>query len=160
MGPEMGPRRAVWAFEGKGVEGHLLAWAISFVAEQVQCEIGRLTTVALLRRSLKRLARRDGTLAYFRVETSGRVVIDEPSSAVRSTLAGRRLPPGAVAGVARWTASFLADAADLTDAAAALSVPHVTRMMKSELGALGFYEAFASAVQPAARVKEAARLSN
>ena len=160
MGPEMGPRRAVWAFEGKGVEGHLLAWAISFVAEQVQCEIGRLTTVALLRRSLKRLARRDGTLAYFRVETSGRVVIDEPSSAVRSTLAGRRLPPGAVAGVARWTASFLADAADHTDAAAALSVPYVTRMMKSELGALGFYEAFASAVQPAARVKEAARLSN
>jgi CheY-like chemotaxis protein len=159
MGPEMAPRRAVWAFEGKGVEGHLLAWAISFVAEQVQCEIGRLTTVALLRRTLKRLARRDGTLAYFRVETSGRVVIDEPSSAVRSTLAGRRLPPGAVVGVARWTASFLAEASDLTDTAATLAVRHVTRMMRSELAELGFYDAVDAALQPATRISEAAQSS-
>lgn len=159
MGPEMAPRRAVWAFEGKGVEGHLLAWAISFVAEQMQAEIGRLTTVALLRRALKRLARRDGTLAYFRVDTSGRVVIDEPSTAARSTLAGRRLPPGAVTAVARWTAGFLAEAADLTDAASTLSVRHVTRMMRSELSALGFYEAFDEAVRPAARVNEVPRSS-
>jgi CheY-like chemotaxis protein len=159
MGPEMAPRRAVWAFEGKGVEGHLLAWAVSFVAEQVQAEIGRLTTVALLRRALKRLARRDGTLAYFRVETSGRVVIDEPSSATRSTLAGRRLPPGAVAGVARWTAAFLAEAAELSETAATLDVRHVTRMMKSELSALGFYGAFDSAARPARRLSEAPRSS-
>lgn len=159
MGPEMAPRRAVWAFEGKGVEGHLLAWAISFVAEQVQGEIGRLTTVALLRRALKRLARRDGTLAYFRVDTGGRVVIDEPSAATRSSLTGRRLPPGAVAGVARWTAGFLAEAAELTETAATLSVQHVTRMMRSELSALGFYDAFDAAARPAPRVNEMPRSS-
>lgn len=141
MGPEMGPRRTVWAFEGKGVEGQLLTWAISFVAEQVQADLGRLTAVAMLRGTLRRLARQDGTLAHFRVENSGRVVIDEPSSAARTTIAGRRLPPGAVAGVARWTACFLATAAELSQAAAALSVRHVTRMMRSELAALGFYDA-------------------
>jgi CheY-like chemotaxis protein len=145
MGPEMGPRRTVWAFEGKGVEGQLLAWAISFVAEQVQGELGRLTTVAMLRGNLRRLARRDGTLAYFRVENSGRVVIDEPSSAARTTITGRRLPPGAVAGVARWCASFLAEAAELSPLARTLSVRHVTRMMRSELGGLGFYDALEGA---------------
>jgi hypothetical protein len=148
LGPEMAPRRAVWAFEGKGVEGHLLAWAISFVTEQVQAETGRLTAVALLRRTLRRLARQDGTLSYFRVENSGRVVIEEPSSAARTTITGRRLPPGAVAGVARWTAVFLAEAREVAPVAATLSVRHVTRMMRSELASLGFYEAFDAAFRP------------
>lgn len=150
MGPEMAPRRAVWAFEGKGVEGHLLAWAISFVAEQVQAEAGRLTTVALLRRTLRRLARQDGTLSYFRIENGGRVVIEEPSSAARTTITGRRLPPGAVAGVARWTAAFLAEAREVAQVAATLSVRHVTRMMRSELAALGYYQAFDAAFRPGA----------
>jgi hypothetical protein len=61
--------------------------------------------------------------------------------------------------VARWTASFLAEASDLTDTAATLAVRHVTRMMRSELAELGFYDAVDAALQPATRISEAARSS-
>jgi hypothetical protein len=57
-----------------GVDPSLLAWAISFVAEQVRDHLGAVMTLAQLRGSLRRAARSRPALRAFRVAEDGRVV--------------------------------------------------------------------------------------
>jgi CheY-like chemotaxis protein len=121
-----------------GVDPSLLAWALSFVAEQVRDHVGAVMTVALLRASHKRAAARRPAVRSFRVAEDGRVV---PSSI--ETL----LPPAAVEAVAAWTADFLSSAGELVDRAGAIRLRQATRMMEAELEKVGFYSAF-DAVAP------------
>jgi len=116
-----------------GVDPSLLAWALSFVAEQVRDHVGAVMTVALLRSSHKRAASRRPAVRSFRVAEDGRVV---PSSVEAL------LPPAAVEAVAAWTADFLASAGELVDRAGAIRLRQATRMMEAELEKVGFYSAF------------------
>jgi len=115
------------------VEPSLLAWAISFVAEQVRDHLGAVMTVALLRASHRRLAPGRPALRSFRVAEDGRVVPGAPEGSV---------PPAAVEAVAAWTAAFLSSAGEIVDRAGGISLRQVTRMMEAELERVGFYAAF------------------
>jgi len=115
------------------VEPSLLAWAISFVAEQVRDHLGAVMTVALLRASHRRLAPGRQALRSFRVAEDGRVVPAAPESSV---------PLAAVEAVAAWTADFLSAAGEIVDRAGGIRLRQVTRMMEAELEKIGFYAAF------------------
>lgn len=116
-----------------GVDPSLLAWALSFVAEQVRDHLGAVMTVALLRASYRRVASRRPAVRSFRVAEDGRVI---PSAAEAL------LPPAAVEAVAAWTADFLSSAGELVDRAGAIRLRQATRMMEAELEKIGFYAAF------------------
>lgn len=116
-----------------GVDPSLLAWALSFVAEQVRDHLGAVMTVALLRASFKRVATRRPAVRSFRVAEDGRVI---PSSLEAL------LPPAAVEAVAAWTADFLSSAGEVVDRAGGIRLRQATRMMEAELEKVGFYAAF------------------
>jgi hypothetical protein len=116
-----------------GVDPSLLAWALSFVAEQVRDHLGAVMTVALLRASYKRVKSRRPAVRSFRVAEDGRVI--------PSTLEAL-LPPAAVEAVAAWTADFLSSAGEVVDGAGGIRLRQATRMMEAELEKVGFYAAF------------------
>lgn len=117
---------------GEAVDPSLLAWALSFVSEQVRHNLGAVMTVALLRRTHKSLSREQPLLRSFRVAEDGRVQVEG---------AGGSLPPAAVIAVAAWTAAFINAAAELVERVRGLRLRTVTRMMESELERVGFYGA-------------------
>jgi len=120
------------AAAAEGVDPSLLAWALSFVAEQVRHHLGAVMAVALLRRTHKSLLREYPVLGAFRVAEDGRVQFETPAGDVPATVVG------AVAG---WTAAFIAAAAELVERVRALKLRTITRMMESELERVGFYAA-------------------
>jgi len=120
-----------------GVDPSLLAWAISFVAEQVRDHLGAVMTLAQLRGSLRRAARSRPALRAFRVAEDGRVV---PATSEAS------LSAPAVEAVAAWTADFLSSAGEIVDRAGAIRLRQATRMMEAELERIGFYAAFDAVV--------------
>ena len=123
---------------GEAVDPSLLAWALSFVSEQVRHHLGAVMAVALLRRTHKALARDQPVLRAFRVAEDGRVQLDGEQGA---------LPPGVVLAVAAWTAGFINAAAELVERVRALRLRTVTRMMEAELERVGFYGACEEALQ-------------
>lgn len=130
--------RVVATLKGLGaVDASLLAWACSFVAEQVRNLLGSVMTVALLRRTHRRLLKESDVLRVFRISEDGRVVAEGPG-----------LGPAAVKAVAAWIAAFLGEAAQMGEKAAAIRVRQVTRLMESDLEAIGFYAAFDAAARP------------
>ena len=129
-----------------GVDPSLLAWAVSFVAEQVRDHLGAVMTLALLRASYKRVQTLRPAVRSFRVADDGRIV---PAGAAEVLL-----PPAAVEAVAAWTADFLASAGEVVDKAGAIRLRQATRMMEAELEKVGFYAAFdaiVSSTPPPAR---------
>jgi len=120
-----------------GVDPSLLAWAISFVAEQVRDHLGAVMTLALLRGSYRRTARGRPALRAFRVAEDGRVVPATPEEP---------LPPAAVEAVAAWTADLLSSAGEIVDRAGGIRLRQATRMMEGELERIGFYAAFDAVV--------------
>jgi hypothetical protein len=123
---------------GEVVDPSLLAWAVSFVSEQVRHHLGAVMAVALLRRTHKARAREQPVLRSFRVAEDGRVQVEgEPGP----------LPPAAVIAVAGWTAAFIQAAAELVERVRALRLRVVTRMMEAELERVGFYGACEEALQ-------------
>lgn len=114
------------------VDGALLAWAVSFVAEQARDLLGSVMTVALLRRTHKRLLREHETLRALRVGPDGRVSIERE----RATL-----PASGVAAVAAWVSAFLVEAGALVEKAGRIRVRLATRMMEADLERVGFYAA-------------------
>lgn len=120
-----------------GVDPSLLAWAISFVAEQVRDHLGAVMTVALLRGSYRRTARGRQAIRAFRVAEDGRVVPATPDES---------LPPAAVEAVAAWTADLLSSAGEIVDRAGVIRLRQATRMMEAELERIGFYAAFDAVV--------------
>ena len=117
---------------GDRVDPSLLAWALSFVSEQVRHHLGAVMAVALLRRTHKALLREQPVLRAFRVAEDGRVQVDGEAGP---------LPPGVVIAVAAWTAGFINAAAELVERVRALRLRAVTRMMEAELERVGFYGA-------------------
>lgn len=124
-----------------GVPVSLLAWALSFVAEQALARLGVAPTVALLKRSRRRLALTKPLLLHFRVADNGRVAPEAPGPA--------HLPPEAVGVVAEWAVAFLADAHAAAPNLQDLPVRSVTRMIERDLDKAGFYAAFEGAASPA-----------
>jgi hypothetical protein len=117
---------------GETVDPSLLAWALSFISEQVRHHLGAVMAVALLRRTHRALARDQPVLRSFRVAEDGRVLRDgEPGP----------LPPAVVGAFAAWTAAFINAAAELVERVRALRLRTVTRMMEAELERVGFYAA-------------------
>lgn len=114
------------------VDGALLGWALSFVAEQARELLGSVMTVALLRRTHAQAQREHETLRAFRISSDGRVSLPAQRAA---------LPAAAVAAVAAWTSAFLAEAGALVEKAGRLKVRQATRLMEAELERLGFYAA-------------------
>jgi len=120
-----------------GVDAAILAWACSFVVEQVRNLLGSVMTVALLRRTHRRLLKQNDVLRVFRILEDGRVVAEGPS-----------LGPSAVKAVAAWIVEFLAKSSQMDQKAAAIRVRQVTRLMESDLDAIGFYAAVDAASRP------------
>jgi CheY-like chemotaxis protein len=120
-----------------GVDPSLLAWALSFVAEQVRDQLGAVMTLAQLRGSYRRVAPRRPAVRSFRVAEDGRVI---PAPKTEGTL-----PPAAVEAVAAWTAEFLSSAGQL-DRAGGIRLRQATGMMEAELEKVGFYAAFDAVV--------------
>lgn len=120
------------AAAGEAVDPSLLAWALSFVSEQVRHSLGAVMAVALLRRTHKATLRDQPVLRAFRVAEDGRVQAEEGTAA---------LPAQAVIGVAAWTAAFLNAAGELVERVRSLRLRAVTRMMEAELERVGFYGA-------------------
>jgi hypothetical protein len=112
------------------VDASLLAWALSFVAEQARDHLGAVMEGALLRRSLRETARQHPVLRAFRVSDDGRVTVGDAAAA-----AG----PEAVPAVAAWTRAFLESAAAQVDRVRC--VRGVTRMMEADLERCGYYAA-------------------
>ncbi|MBI3932704.1 MAG: response regulator transcription factor [Acidobacteria bacterium] len=125
--------------ERQVVDGSILAWAASFVAEQARDALGSVMTVALLRRTHRRLAREHESLRSFRVSEDGRVLLDAPG--------GPAVARHAVAAVAAWTAAFVAEASSIVERIGALKVRQATRMMEADLDQMGFYAAFEQATR-------------
>jgi CheY-like chemotaxis protein len=123
------------AAPGPRVDASLLAWALSFVAEQARDHLGAVMMGAVLRRSLRETAPAHAVLRAFRVSEDGRVTVADPAAASG---------PEAVAAVAAWTRSFLEAAAALVDRIGSLRVRSVTRMMETELDRCRFYDALAN----------------
>jgi hypothetical protein len=120
-----------------GVDPSLLAWAISFVAEQVRDHLGAVMTLAMLRGSMRRASRNRPALRSFRVAEDGRVVPATSEAA---------LPAAAVEAVAAWTADLLSSAGEVVERAGAIRLRQATRMMEAELERIGFYAAFDAVV--------------
>ncbi len=121
------------------VDGALLAWAVSFVAEQARDLLGAVMTVALLRRTHKRLVQDFDLLRELRVGPDGRVTIDPARAA---------LPPVAVRAVAGWLKAFLDESGALVEKAGRIRVRQATRMMEADLERLGFYTALGEPAGP------------
>ena len=118
------------------VDGELLAWAASFLGEQVRDHAGAVMTAALLRRTHRELVPRFATLKAFRVSEDGRVSLD-----------ARKAPAvtaEAVPAVAAWCLAFLREGVLLVPKLAGLKVRLATRMMEAELEKAGFYDALAA----------------
>lgn len=114
------------------IDGTLLAWAVSFIAEQARDLLGSVMVAALLRRTLTRLLRDHECLRSLRVATDGRVLVDHERAA---------LPASAVAAVAGWVTCFLAEASALAEKAGKVRIRQATRMMEADLERIGFYAA-------------------
>ena len=123
--PAAGP-----APRGPRVDASLLAWALSFVAEQARDQLGAVMMGAILRRSLRETAPQHAVLRAFRVSEDGRVTVADPAAASG---------PEAVPAVAAWTGGFLEASSALVDRIRTLRVRSVTRMMEAELERCGFY---------------------
>ncbi|HLA76466.1 MAG TPA: response regulator transcription factor [Vicinamibacteria bacterium] len=113
-------------------DGALLAWAVSFIAEQTRDLLGSVMTTALLRRTWTRLARKHESLRSLRVVADGRVLVNHEQAA---------LPGPAVPAVAEWVASFLTEAGALAEKAGKVRIRQATRMMEADLERIGFYAA-------------------
>lgn len=122
------------------VDPALLAWALSFVVEQVRHHLGAVMAVALLRRSHRALQREHPGLRGFRLADDGRVQADAQAAA-----AGPLVPA-----VAAWTMAFIAAAAELVERVRALKLRSITRMMEAELERAGFYAACEEKASPGA----------
>jgi len=117
--------------EAAPVDGKLLGWAGSFLAEQVRDQAGAVMTAALLRRTHRELVEQYPALKAFRISEDGRVLLGAPAE----------LPAAAVEAVAAWCVSFLREGALLVPRLASMRVRPATRMMESELDKAGFYAA-------------------
>ena len=115
------------------VEASLLAWALSFVAEQARHHLGAVMTVALLRQTYRAAAKDQPVLRAFRVSEDGRVAPDRDGAP--------RLPAAVVPAVAGWTAAFLRAAAEIVAKVGNVRVRAVTHMLEGELEKCGFYTA-------------------
>jgi CheY-like chemotaxis protein len=116
------------------VDASLLAWALSFVAEQARDHLGAVMEGALLRRSLRETAARYPMLRAFRVAEDGRVIVGDPAAAARQE---------AVPAMAAWTTAFLEAASAMVNRIGSLRVRGVTRMMEGDLERCGYYAALA-----------------
>lgn len=115
---------------GDTVEASLLAWAVSFVAEQARHHLGAVMTVALLRRTHRALSKDRAVLRSFKVQEDGRVasVPDAPP-----------VTADGVRAVAHWLSAFLRAAAEIVAKVANLRVRTVTHLLEGELERCGFY---------------------
>lgn len=115
---------------GDAVDASLLAWAVSFVAEQARHHLGAVMTVALLRRTHRAVQKDRPLLRAFKVGEDGRVAPapDAP-------------PLGAdgVRAVAQWLSAFLRASSEIVAKVANLRVRAVTHLLEGELERCGFY---------------------
>jgi CheY-like chemotaxis protein len=115
---------------GDAVDASLLAWAVSFVAEQARHHLGAVMTVALLRRTHRAAQKENAALRAFRVGEDGRVApaADAPP-----------LTAEGVRAVAAWLSAFLRASSEIVAKVANLRVRAVTHLLEGELERCGFY---------------------
>lgn len=118
------------------VDGALLAWAASFIAEQVRDLLGTVMTTTLLRRTRSRVGRQRPLLEGFAVASDGRVSVAPEAAS---------LQPAAVAAVAAWMSECLSEATEIAEGASRIRVRQATHLMESELDGVGFYAALSAA---------------
>jgi CheY-like chemotaxis protein len=118
------------AAAGEEVPASLLAWAVSFVAEQARHHLGAVMTVALLRRTHRAAQKERPVLRGFKVGEDGRVAPapDAPP-----------LTADGVRAVALWLAAFLQAASEIVAKVANLRVRAVTHLLEGDLERCGFY---------------------
>jgi hypothetical protein len=115
---------------GDAVDASLLAWAVSFVAEQARHHLGAVMTVALLRRTHRAVQKDRPALRAFKVGEDGRVAPAPDAPA---------LGADGVRAVAQWLSSFLRASSEIVAKVANLRVRAVTHLLEGELERCGFY---------------------
>src|SRR5262245_12950755 len=131
-------RRKVWDVIGGGVEGSQLLWVMTLLRDLARERLGSLASLALLRRSQRRLARFYPALEAFVVADDGRVSVRvDDQAAARTTLSGWRLPRGAVRAVAAWALAFRDEAMRLAGPPRLPTLRKATRMIARDLDEIG-----------------------
>jgi CheY-like chemotaxis protein len=128
-------RNILWTRQTGAVDGALLAWAASRVAEDTRLD--QETIVTLLRQTSVQQEAEEEALKLFRVNRDGRVSFDRSR--------GHRMSQAAVSAVAAWTAGFLKAAFGLSEEATGMRIRKVTRMKRDDLDRIGFYDALDAA---------------
>jgi CheY-like chemotaxis protein len=115
---------------GDAVDASLLAWAVSFVAEQARHHLGAVMTVALLRRTHRAVHKERAVLRSFKVGEDGRVAPAPDAPPVTAE---------GVRAVALWLSAFLQAASEIVAKVANLRVRAVTHLLEGDLERCGFY---------------------
>jgi hypothetical protein len=136
---EMTEERPASATTPDTVDATLLAWVMHFVVEQVWNHLGSTVTTTLLRKSHAPVAVRRPPLRAFQIRDGARVDVDLEKGAV--------LPVGAVAAVAEWLVTFLAEVAKVAPGAGRVNMRQSTVLMANALERVGFFAAYDEATR-------------
>jgi hypothetical protein len=126
------PRRVVWSDQSRSVEGGVLAWAISAVAQLAEAEAGTDETARQLRLTHERALVEETALRAFHITPFGRVIVDPEHAG--------RIPRRAVRAVAGWCRAFATAALQAEVDQIAEPVRQATRRYALALERMGFYD--------------------
>jgi CheY-like chemotaxis protein len=125
-------RRVLWSDQSRSVDGGLLAWALSAVAQLAEAEIGTEETSRQLHLTRERALVTEDVLRAFQITPAARVVLDASR--------GRELPRRAVRAAGAWCHDFATSALLLDDNQVAEPVRQATRRHGDDLARMGFYD--------------------
>jgi len=125
-------RRVLWSDQSRSVDGDLLAWTLSAVAQLAEAEVGTEETARQLHLTRERALVGDDALRTFQITPGARVVVDSGRS--------RLLPRRAVRAVAGWCHDFATSALLLDADQVVEPVRQATRRRADDLERMGFYD--------------------
>jgi hypothetical protein len=125
-------RRVVWSDQSRSVDGALLAWAISAVAQLAEAEIGTEETARQLHLTRERALVADDVVRAFQITPAARVVLEQSR--------GVELPRRAVRALGAWCHDFATSALLIDDSQLAEPVRQATRRHGDDLTRIGFYD--------------------
>lgn len=125
-------RRVLWSDQSRSVDGDLLAWTLSAVAQLAEAEVGTEETARQLHLTRERALVADDALRTFQITPGARVVVDTGRS--------RLLPRRAVRAVAGWCHDFATSALLLDADQVVEPVRQATRRRADDLERMGFYD--------------------
>jgi CheY-like chemotaxis protein len=125
-------RRVLWSDQSRSVDGSLLAWTLSAVAQLAEAEIGTEETARQLHLTRERALVTEDALRAFQITPAARVVLEAGR--------GRELPRRAVRAMAGWCHDFASSTLLVEGDQILEPVRQATRRHADELERMGFYD--------------------